>query len=284
MDANKTLTANLRGVTLDEPSGPLSSWDHAYNWTGHTDATWYLLQVQTSAGDPVFLKWYTADAVGCAGGTACDVTPAETLGLENGSYRWRVLDYGAYGYGSWTAFTSFTMSTACYTLNTAVLPVGSGMITVTAQNCAGGYSAGTIVQLTGVPNAGYVFETWSGDVVGSSNPVSVAMDGNKSLTGTFRGMTLLTPSGAQGTWNNTFTWTGHPTAEWYLLQVQTSAGDPVYLQWYTSDQTGCSGGSACGVSPVETLGLAAGNYKWRMLDYGAYGYGNWTDFTDFTLP
>jgi len=161
--------------------------------------------------------------------------------------------------------------------------VGSGSVTTMAQNCAGGYSAGTIVQLTGVPNAGYVFDTWSGNAGGSSNLVLVTMDANKSVTANFRGVTLLTPSGAQGTWNNTFTWTGHPTAEWYLLQVQTSAGDPVYLQWYTSDQTGCTGGSNCSVSPAETLNLTAGSYKWRMLDYGAYGYGNWTDFVNFIV-
>ena len=176
------------------------------------------------------------------------------------------------------------MSGACYTLTTGVLPAGSGSATATAQNCAGGYTPGTIVQVTAAANPGYVFDAWSGAAGGSSNPVSVTMDANKSLTANFRGVTLLTPSGPQGTWNNTFTWTGHPAATWYLLQVQTATGDPVFLQWYTSDQTGCTGGSACAVSPAETLNLATGNYKWRMLDYGAYGYGNWTDFLNFSAP
>jgi len=283
MDANKSVTANFRGVTLNSPSGAVSSWDHTFDWTGHAAATWYLVQVQTSTDTPVFMKWYTAAAAGCSGGSGCTVTPDETLSLANGSYKWRVLDYGGYGYGSWTGFTNFSLSATCYTLTTNI--AGSGTINTSAQNCGGGYTAGTIVQLTAVPNAGFIFNSWSGDATGTTNPTSITMDANKSVTAIFQGVTLFTPSGPQDPWNNIFSWwTGH-AATWYLLQVLDANDATVHLQWYRATETGCPGGSTCSVSPEATLNLATGSYKWRILDYGeGYGYGNWTNFLNFSVP
>jgi len=73
-------------------------------------------------------------------------------------------------------------------------------------------------------------------------------------------------------------------ATWYLLEVYTADGSvQVFRKWYTSPQTGCSGGTGCSIVPPETAGLANGNYKWRILDYGAYGYGTWTSYLNFSL-
>ena len=83
-----------------------------FRWTGFTDATWYYLQVQTASGEAVFGRWYTSAEAGCGGGTGCGVTPSEVARLENGAYQWRILDYGEYGYGQWTAFQGFTLNTA----------------------------------------------------------------------------------------------------------------------------------------------------------------------------
>ena len=80
---------------------------------------------------------------------------------------------------------SFELEAACYTLTTSVSPAGSGTINATAQNCTGGYVDGTIVQLTAIPNPYYVFAQWSGDASGNANPLSVMMDGNKSITAEF---------------------------------------------------------------------------------------------------
>ena len=60
-------------------------------------------------------------------------------------------------------------------------PVGSGTIDAPTQSCTGGYLDGTVVQLTAVPGTGYAFENWSGAASGTSNPVSVTMDGSKSV-------------------------------------------------------------------------------------------------------
>jgi predicted outer membrane repeat protein len=282
MDANKSVTANMRGNTPISPSGTLTGWDKSFTWTGLSDATHYLLEVQTSGGTQVFRKWYTSSQTGCLGATACSVTPTD-LSLANGDYQWRVLDYGAYGYGINSAFKTFTLNTACYTLTTNVNPAGSGTVNVPAQSCPGGYIAGTMVQLTAAPGSGYAFSSWSGDAGGTTNPVSVTMNGDKTVTANMRGNTPISPSGTLTSWNNTYTWTGLSDATWYLLEVQTSSGTQVHRKWYTSAQAGCSGGTACSITPSETAYLPNGDYKWRVMDYGAYGYGLNSAFKTFTL-
>jgi len=198
------------------------------------------------------------------------------------------MDYGAYGYGINSAFKAFTLNLtiACHTLTINLSPGSGGVVNTTAQNCSGGYTTGTIVQLTAVPNTGYLFQNWSGDISNTINPASVTMNGDKIVTANFKAVAvLLSPSGTLSSWGNTFTWSGLPNATWYLLEVYTADGSTqVFRKWYTSPQTGCSSGTACSIVPLETASLASGAYKWRILDYGAYGYGTWTSYTNFTLP
>ena len=103
----------------------MTSWDGSSHWTGLANATWYLLEVFRSDDTQMLYQWYTAEQVGCASGTDCAVTPAG-LNLANGDYKWHLLDYGEYGYGTFTAFKDFTLNSACYVLTTAVNPAGAG--------------------------------------------------------------------------------------------------------------------------------------------------------------
>jgi hypothetical protein len=287
MDADKNTTANLTalGAALISPTGLLTSWDNTFSWTGISDASWYLVQVQAMDDTIILQKWYTADAVSCSGDSSCIVSPTETLNLANGDYKWRILDYGGYGYGNWTPYTNFNLNAVCYTLTTNVSPAGSGMVSASAQNCSGGYLSGTVVQLTATPNSGYAFSSWSGDAISTSNPVSVTMDANKNTTAnlTALGATLIAPAGSLTSWENTFSWTGVNGATWFLVQVQAMDDTTILQQWYTADTVGCSGDLSCAISPAETLGLVNGNYKWRILDYGGYGYGSWSPYTTFVL-
>ncbi len=173
------------GATLLDPHGSQTSWNNTFTWTGLAGADWYLVQVQDASDNNLLAKWYTAEAADCAGDLSCTISPDETLNIANGDYKWRILDYGSYGYGNWSPYTTFTLNAACYTLTTGVLPAGGGTVTASTQNCGGGYIAGTVVQLTALPNSGYVFTSWSGDVIGTTNPVSLTMDGDKSVTANF---------------------------------------------------------------------------------------------------
>jgi uncharacterized repeat protein (TIGR02543 family) len=61
--------------------------------------------------------------------------------------------------------------------------VGSG--TVSFNPPGGSYNAGTVVTLTAAPASGWEFIGWSGDLSGSTNPASITMNGNKTVTATF---------------------------------------------------------------------------------------------------
>jgi uncharacterized repeat protein (TIGR02543 family) len=71
--------------------------------------------------------------------------------------------------------------TGPFTLTTTV----SGSGSITRNPNASTYAAGTSVQLTAVPAAGWSFSGWSGAISGTTNPQSVIMDANKSVTATF---------------------------------------------------------------------------------------------------
>jgi hypothetical protein len=105
-----TLNVPPETVVLVDPSGTLTNWDHAFHWTGLTIATYYYLEVQNSEGATVLAQWYTSAEAGCTTGTACVASPSQALTLPNGDYKWRILDYGTYGYGNWTELINFTLN------------------------------------------------------------------------------------------------------------------------------------------------------------------------------
>ena len=61
----------------------------------------------------------------------------------------------------------------------------SGNGSVTLDPSGGTYYEGATVQLTAVPAPGWAFNGWSGDLSGATNPSSIIMDGNKTVTANF---------------------------------------------------------------------------------------------------
>ena len=68
-----------------------------------------------------------------------------------------------------------------YTLSTSV--VGSGSVTKSPDKTT--YLYGETVQLTAIPDAGWKFSKWTGNLSGTTNPTTIYIDGNKSVTATF---------------------------------------------------------------------------------------------------
>ncbi|MDD5194778.1 MAG: C25 family cysteine peptidase, partial [Candidatus Omnitrophica bacterium] len=62
------------------------------------------------------------------------------------------------------------------------------------------YTPGTQVTLTANPNSGYRFVSWSGSVTGSTNPATITMDTDKSITANFaiNTYTITASAGANG--------------------------------------------------------------------------------------
>ncbi|MEF8880185.1 MAG: hypothetical protein V5A64_07340, partial [Candidatus Thermoplasmatota archaeon] len=53
------------------------------------------------------------------------------------------------------------------------------------------YETGAEVQVKAIPDSGYVFDHWSGDVSGTDNPLNVTMDDNKSIVAHFEESPVL---------------------------------------------------------------------------------------------
>ncbi len=66
-----------------------------------------------------------------------------------------------------------------YTMATGVSPMGCGSVTRSPD--LANYSPGVSVTLTAVPQAGFQFLKWTGDATGTTNPLSVTMDGSKRV-------------------------------------------------------------------------------------------------------
>ncbi len=73
--------------------------------------------------------------------------------------------------------------TDIYTLTVSVNPTGTGSVTVNPQKPK--YAQDEQVTLTATPASGNTFLNWSGSASGSTNPLTVIMTGNKSITANF---------------------------------------------------------------------------------------------------
>jgi uncharacterized repeat protein (TIGR02543 family) len=75
--------------------------------------------------------------------------------------------------------------TAIFAINTFDLVTTAVHGSITRNPDQASYDSNSVVQLTAVPDAGYHFVDWTGDATGSTNPIDVTMDGNKSITANF---------------------------------------------------------------------------------------------------
>ncbi|HRR96712.1 MAG TPA: cohesin domain-containing protein, partial [Candidatus Ratteibacteria bacterium] len=70
-----------------------------------------------------------------------------------------------------------------YTLNVNVSPSGSGTVTKNPDKAK--YNEGEQVILTAIPNFEYSFQNWSGSLTGSTNPATIVMNCDKTITANF---------------------------------------------------------------------------------------------------
>ena len=86
---------------------------------------------------------------------------------------------------------TFTVTTSPqYTLTVAASPSNGG--TVTLSPSGGKYPSGTVVTLTATAASGYSFTGWQGDATGSTNPTTVTMNADKTVTANFASTTQYT--------------------------------------------------------------------------------------------
>ncbi|MCS7232190.1 MAG: InlB B-repeat-containing protein [Elusimicrobiota bacterium] len=80
--------------------------------------------------------------------------------------------------------------TQVYTLSVSISPLGSGSILVNPESPGRKYIAGTAVTLEAIPNSGWKFSYWSGDVSRSTSSIIViVMNSNKTIIANFSQIT-----------------------------------------------------------------------------------------------
>ena len=134
------------------------------------------------AGEPYALIGTNTDV---ASGSTASVSWASLAPLAE--HEWYVTVSDAEFTTTSPSWTFTTRAALQYTLTTT--PGTGGSITRDPDQAT--YDAGTVVTLTAVPNSGYSFTSWGGDLGGSTSPTTITMDGNKSVTATF---TLIPPT------------------------------------------------------------------------------------------
>ncbi len=78
-----------------------------------------------------------------------------------------------------------------YPLAAGIAPGESGTAVLEPAQPDEGYSMGTEVTITALPDKGYRFSHWSGAVSGSENPITIIMDSGKQLNANFTKVPLL---------------------------------------------------------------------------------------------
>ncbi len=203
MNADKMVTASF---TLLPPGAfsKISPGNGAINvsssptlsWQGSAWATSYAYCIDTINNGSCDTSWVNAER--SLNGGSSGLFPNTTYYWQVRALNAGVVSTEANG-GTWWAFSTDN----CYSLATNVSPGGTGRVNVDiGPNCAGGrYSKGTVVHLTATPTVGFSFSNWSGSVTGSTNPTTVTMIGNKSVTANFTQLcytltTAVNPSGS----------------------------------------------------------------------------------------
>ncbi len=264
MDANKTVTANFAPesgifelpvssviVSAHDGNIPENTLDNDLNtrWSADGDGQWIQYDFGSSYTVAyISIAWYkgdervysfdievSEDAVnwtqvfsGSSSGSTLqqeDFDFIDTagryvryIGHMNSYNTWNsVAEVDVYGY-SGIGPTQYTLT---------VTTSGSGSVTL--DPAGGTYDVGTVVTLTATPDAGWQFDSWSGDLSGTTNPITITMDANKGVTATFSeipvqytltvntsgsGSVTLDPAGGTYDVGTVVTLTAEPDAGW----------------------------------------------------------------------
>ncbi len=175
------------------------------------------------------------------------------------------------GYSNWFNVTS-TAPTVTYTLTTN----RQGATGAVSPSGINSYSAGAVVTLTAFPFEGYsTFTGWSGSITGTTNPITITMNGNKTVTANFTAVSAPPPATLSLTvsspiTNSTWSPTNSPVVSWTTVGVPDS--QDVLIELLTP-----SGGSVPGFTsrsvrndqrPTFNLltgsAVASGSYYFRL--------------------
>ncbi|MCC6348226.1 MAG: lamin tail domain-containing protein, partial [Candidatus Eisenbacteria bacterium] len=143
----------------------------------------------------------------------------------------------------------------------AVATVGSGSVAKAPDQPS--YAYGSNVQLTATPATGWHFTGWSGDASGSTNPLDVTMDADKSITATFAKNSVVVSQVYGGGGNSGATLTND------FIELFNHGPDPIDVTGWTV-QYGSATGSTWSTTVLSGV-IPAGRYYLVQESAGAGG-------------
>jgi hypothetical protein len=150
-----------------------------------------------------------------------------------------------------------------YTLDITI--VGNGSVSKNPDQPT--YTYGTEVELTATADPDWTFDSWSGDLSGSTSPDTITMDGNKSVIATFNEVNQapdLTDPGDQ-------TVNEEETLNFTLTATDPDAGQTLTYSIESGSQSGMSLNSTTGEfswTPTEAQGPGDYSVTFRVTDDG----------------
>ena len=230
------------GVSTSAMVDPTVGSNQTSLWTGTTSNTRGVASTEQATGSSVTMSWTTGTTAVVWASAAVAINPA-------------------------SATTAYTLS------------ITSANGTVTKNPDKATYSAGETVELTAAPASGYYFNNWSGAVSSTDNPVTITMDGNKSVTANYVSSTT------------TFTGTellGRPEANSIGISVLPDTAVSLRYQYGTSSgnysNTTTPVSASAGVPQVVTIsGLTANAKYYYRLQYSTNGGRDWTSRSENTF-
>jgi len=110
------------------------------------------------------------------------------------------VNQGAISSYTFTGIASSHTINAYVSVNLYSLSTSAVNGTLVKNPDAASYAHGAVIEVTAVPNTGYHFVNFGGDITGTTNPQSITLDANRSVSATFaiNAFTITSSAGANG--------------------------------------------------------------------------------------
>jgi uncharacterized protein (TIGR02145 family)/uncharacterized repeat protein (TIGR02543 family) len=238
-----------------------------------------MLQLTVVAGTGGTITVPTVSPQGVSYGVATAITAAPVVGYD--FVNWTVTTGKVMIADSGSASTKVTLSSGdaavtanfvikSYALIMTVTPLQTGTVSVSPAGPS--YPHGTVVTLTPTAAAGYTFNSWSGDASGSTKPLTITMNGPKSVSANFTPITYSVTYDANGASSGNIP--GNQTKHFNVeLTLQKNSGDLKlsggynFAGWNTaSNGSGIDYAEGAGYPTNAPLTLYAKWVNWIVTD------------------